>query len=88
MTKLEARQTNDEEGKGHLDLGPIGVSEGPNIDQGANLGLWAESVWLSALWLSDPRVRWETADGVAAIRALSKPAARCRGRNGFPLPRE
>jgi hypothetical protein len=55
------------EGHGRLDLGPIGISEGPEIDQAANLGLWAESVWLPALWVTDPRVRWEAVDEVTAI---------------------
>lgn len=38
-------------GKGHLDLGPIGVSEGPHVDQAGNLGLWAELIWLPAIYL-------------------------------------
>ncbi|MEJ5308295.1 MAG: hypothetical protein WHX52_00865 [Anaerolineae bacterium] len=37
-------------GKGHLDLGPRGVSEGPHEDQAGNLGAWAESVRLPAIF--------------------------------------
>jgi hypothetical protein len=45
-------------GKSRLQL-PFGVSEGSQVDQGANLALWAESIWLPALWIIDERVRWQ-----------------------------
>ncbi|MFP4200223.1 MAG: DUF6544 family protein [Clostridia bacterium] len=59
------------EGRGMLDL-PFGRIEGePNIDQAANLGLWAESaVWLPALLVTDPRVKWEAVDRDTAILAV------------------
>ena len=53
------------EGHARLDL-PVGISEGPNIDQGANLALWAEAIWMPAVWVTDPRVRWEPVDDARA----------------------
>ncbi len=54
-------------GKSRLAL-PMGLSdEGPQVDQAANLSLWAEYVWLPAAFLTDPRVRWEPVDEQTAL---------------------
>lgn len=49
------------DGSARLEL-PFGVSEGPKIDQGANLALWAEAVWMPAVWVTDPAVSWRGVD--------------------------
>lgn len=53
------------DGKGLMEL-PFGTDQGEKIDQGANLGMWAEAIWFPSIYLSDPRVHWEPIDDVTA----------------------
>ncbi len=39
----------------------------PELNQGANLGLWAESMWFPAIYLTDERVHWEPLDETTAV---------------------
>jgi hypothetical protein len=55
------------DGQGRMEL-PFGITEGEEkVDQAANQGLWAESIWLPAIWISDPRVRWQAIDDLTAL---------------------
>lgn len=54
------------DGKGRMEL-PFGVEEGTKIDQGATLGLWSESLWFPAIYLTASGVRWEAVDDVTAL---------------------
>jgi hypothetical protein len=55
------------DGKSRLAL-PFGLSdEGPQVDQAANLSLWAEYVWLPAVLVTDPRVHWKPVDESTAL---------------------
>ena len=50
------------DGHSRLEL-PFGVVENdPGVDSAANQGLWAESMAYPALFITDPRARWEAID--------------------------
>jgi len=54
------------DGVGRIEL-PFGVTEDePKINDAANLGLWAETVWFPALYITDPRVEWLPLDDATA----------------------
>lgn len=56
------------DGKERMEL-PFGVVEhDPRLDQGGNLGMWAEALnALPAILLTDPRVQWELVDDTTAL---------------------
>lgn len=39
----------------------------PNSNQAANLAVWAEAIWFPAVWVTDPRVHWESVDEYTAL---------------------
>lgn len=66
---LPIMQVNEGYVDGHAFFeSPMGViRDDPNLEQGANLALWAEAAWFPAVWITDPRVRWHPVDDLTAI---------------------
>jgi Family of unknown function (DUF6544) len=50
-----------------IGITPFGTDQGDKVDQAANLGMWAESIWFPSIYLTDPRVRWEAVDDMTAL---------------------
>jgi hypothetical protein len=65
LLKVNEYYVNDQERM----VFPWGIQEGnPKLDQGGNLGMWAEMLrWLPASLLTDSRVRWEPVDDETAL---------------------
>jgi hypothetical protein len=55
------------DGKSLMEMPWGTIDNDPKNNQGANLGLWAESIWLPAIFLTDRRVHWEPVDADTAI---------------------
>lgn len=54
------------DGTGVMEM-PFGTAQGEKINQGANLGMWAEAIWFPAIYLTDSRARWEAVDDATAL---------------------
>lgn len=55
------------DGKSLMEIPIIGTDSGPKVEWSANQGMWAETWQFPALFLTDPRVRWEPIDGQTAV---------------------
>lgn len=53
-------------GNGRMEIPIVGVAQGPKINQGGNIGLWAETIYMPSVYLTDTRVRWEAVDAETA----------------------
>ncbi len=55
-------------GSSRFEIPVAGVVENdPKVNAGANLGMWSESLWFPAIFLTDTRVHWEAVDDQTAI---------------------
>jgi hypothetical protein len=47
---------------------PMGnIYDDASTNQGANLAVWAEAAWFPSIWITDPRLRWESVDDKTAL---------------------
>jgi hypothetical protein len=48
---------------------PVGdpINNDASTNQAANLAVWAEAAWFPSIWITDPRVRWESVDDKTAL---------------------
>jgi hypothetical protein len=69
------------DGSGRIEF-PVGlVVKGPKTSSAANLGMWAESMAFPAVFVTDPRVRWEAIDNNSARLVVPWP----EGGDGFTV---
>lgn len=56
------------DGKERQELPWAVATDNPKLDQGGNLGMWAEIIqWLPSLLVTDPAIRWEAVDSATAL---------------------
>ncbi|MCC6456371.1 MAG: hypothetical protein IT328_15560 [Caldilineaceae bacterium] len=56
------------DGKERQELPWAVATDNPKLDQGGNVGMWAEIIqWLPSVLLTDPQVRWEPVDDDTAL---------------------
>jgi hypothetical protein len=55
------------DGKDVQELPWAKVENDPKTDQAGNLGLWSETIWFPAFFLTDPRVSWLPIDNQTTI---------------------
>lgn len=65
---LPMMQVNERylDGKGYGET-PFGIDQGDKVDSAANLGMWAETIWMPSVFVTDPRVQWEALDDNTAL---------------------
>ena len=55
------------DGKERQELPWATATDNPKLDQGGNLGMWAEVIqWIPSVLITDPNVRWEAVDDETA----------------------
>lgn len=56
------------DGQSLFELPMVGtIDNDPSTNQAANLAVWAEAAWFPSIWITDPRVRWESVDDKTAL---------------------
>ena len=63
VMKVNERYLDD---VGRMELPFATVEDQPKTNAAANLGLWGESLWLTPIFVTDARVRWEPIDATHA----------------------
>ena len=64
-----------EDGQAIMNLPGRRIEDDEKTNRSANLGLWAESIWLPSIWFTDDRTRWVAVDDTTATLVVPDAAA-------------
>jgi hypothetical protein len=64
-----------EDGQAIMNLPGRRIEDDEKTNLAANLGLWAESIWLPSIWFTDDRTRWVAVDDTTATLIVPDAAA-------------